>query len=123
MHIFFFGCHTAPDMSFGFVHIKNFSCAFCQTGIDQHEAFRHILMYRTLTDPKLFRSLTDGSVMLYNIIRNAYRPLFNIFLHMNSPQKAFLHSMQVFTGIVLKVIYNQVKYHRIDFLLLPGFDI
>ena len=42
-------------------------------------------MYRTLTDPKLFRCLPHRRIVLYNIIRNLHGSFLNIIFQKNPP--------------------------------------
>ena len=45
MQIFFSGRQAAPDMSFGFVHIKHLPGLSCKARIDMQKAVCYILMY------------------------------------------------------------------------------
>ena len=57
--------------------------------------FCYIYMYRTLTNPKLFRSLAHSGFMFDDIICNFYCPLLNVIFHKNNPCiNCFLQSMQ-----------------------------
>ena len=85
MKVFLSRSHPAPDMPLGFVGIQNFSCFAGQGRIDLEEPFGNILMYRTLTDPKLFRSLPHSRVILYNIISNLHGSFLNIIFQKNPP--------------------------------------
>lgn len=53
--------------------------------VDLKKSFGDILMYRTLTDPKLFRSLPHSRVILYNIISNLHGSFLNIIFQKNPP--------------------------------------
>lgn len=53
--------------------------------VDLEEPFGDVLMYRTLTDPKLFRSLPHSRVILYNIISNLHGSFLNIIFQKNPP--------------------------------------
>lgn len=77
--------HPSPDVALGLVHVKHLSCFTGQGGIDLEEPFGHVLMYRTLADPKLLRRLPHRRAVLYNIIRNLHGSLFNIIFQKNPP--------------------------------------
>ena len=66
----------------------------------------HIHMYRTLTDPKLFRCLPHRRIILYYIYGNLHGPLLNIILQKNPPANI------VFTMYAggLKVIQRRVRF-------------
>ena len=78
--IFFFCRHTATYMSFRFIYIENFSCLSRQVRIYLFKAVSDVFMYRTLTHPKLFRSLPDRRVVLNNIRGNVDCSFFDIIL-------------------------------------------
>ena len=80
MQIFFPGRQAAPDMPLGLVHVQNSPGLSRETGIDMQQTLRHILVYRTLTNPELLRRLTHRRIVFYDIIRNVYRAFFDIIL-------------------------------------------
>lgn len=80
MQIFFSGRQAAPDMSFGFVHIKHLPGLSCKARIDMQKAVCYILMYRTLTDSKFLRCLPHCRIVFNDIIRYIYRSFFDIIL-------------------------------------------
>ena len=73
--------HPSPDVALGLV----LACFTGKGGIDLEEPFGHVLMYRTLADPKLLRRLPHRRAVLYNIIRNLHGSLFNIIFQKNPP--------------------------------------
>ena len=77
--------HPSPDMPFRLVHIQDFARFSRQGGVDLEEPFGDVLMYRTLTDPKLLRRLPHRRAVLYNIICNLHGSLFNIIFQKNPP--------------------------------------
>lgn len=77
--------HPSPDVALGLVHVKHLSCFTGQGGIDLEEPFGHVLMYRTLADPKPLRRLPHRRAVLYNIICNLHGSLFNIIFQKNPP--------------------------------------
>ena len=80
MQILFSRRQAAPDMSFGFVHIKHLPGLSCKARIDMQKAVCHILMYRTLTDSKFLRCLSHCRIVFNDIIRYIYRSFFDIIL-------------------------------------------
>ena len=85
MQIFFFRCHSSPDMALGFVDIANLSCLRCQRRIDLDDSLCYILMYGTLTNSKLFCGLTHSGIVLNDIICDIYDSLLDITFHKKSP--------------------------------------
>ena len=83
--IFLSRCHPAPDVTLRLVCVEDFAGLAGKGGVDLEEAFGDILMYRTLTDPKLFRSLPHSRVILYNIISNLHGSFLNIIFQKNPP--------------------------------------
>ncbi len=77
--------HPAPDMPLRFIHIQHLPRFPGQGGIDLEEPFGNILMYRTLTDPKLLRCLPHRRAVFYNIICNLHGSLLNIIFQKNPP--------------------------------------
>ena len=77
--------HPSPDMPLRLVHIQDFARLSRQCGVDLEEPFGNILMYRTLTDPKLLCRLSHSSTIFYNIICNLHGSLFNIIFQKNPP--------------------------------------
>ena len=70
MQIFLSRSHPAPDMPLRLVRIQHLAGFTGKGRIDLEEPFGDILMYRTLTDPKLLRRLPHSRVIFYNIISN-----------------------------------------------------
>ena len=97
--IFFLRCHPAPDVTLRFVHVQYLSCFLCQRRIDLHQSLRYVLMYRTLTDPKLFRRLPYRRIVFNNIVGNIDCAFLDIIFQRKSPQNTFLHCMKYFEGI------------------------
>ena len=64
------------------------------TLLSQTVLFYHYHMYGTLAYSKLLRCLAHCRFMLNNIIRNLYRPLFNIIFHIKPLHSLFLQCMQ-----------------------------
>ena len=77
--------HPSPDMPLRLVHIQDFARLSRQGGVDLEEPLGNILMYRTLTDPKLLCRLSHSSAIFYNIICNLHGSLFNIIFQKNPP--------------------------------------
>ena len=53
--------------------------------VDLEKAVGNVLVHRTLTDPKLLRSLPHSRIILYNIYGNLHGPLLNIILQKTPP--------------------------------------
>ena len=85
MQIFFSRSHPAPDVTLRLVCVEDFAGLAGKGGVDLEEALGDVLMYRTLTDPKLFRSLPHSRVILYNIISNLHGSFLNIIFQKNPP--------------------------------------
>ena len=77
--------HPSPDMPLRLVHIQDFARLSRQGGVDLEEPLGNILMYRTLTDPKLLRRLPHSRVILYNIISNLHGSFLNVIFQKNPP--------------------------------------
>ena len=77
--------HPSPDVALGLVHVKHLSCFTGQGGIDLEEPFGHVLMYRTLADPKLLRRLPHSRVILNYIISNLHGSFLNVIFQKNPP--------------------------------------
>ena len=85
MQILLSRSHPSPDMPLRLIHIQHLSRFSRQGWVDLEEPFGDILMYRTLTDPKLLCRLSHSSTIFYNIIRNLHGSLFNIIFQKNPP--------------------------------------
>lgn len=85
MKIFLSRRHPAPDMPLGFVSVKHLAGFTGKGRVDLEEPFGDIFMYRTLTDPKLFRRLPHSRVIFYNIISNLHGSFLNIIFQKNPP--------------------------------------
>ena len=85
MKIFLSRSHPAPDMPLGFVSVKHLAGFTGKGRVDLEEPFGDILMYRTLTDPKLLRRLPHSRVIFYNIISNLHGSFLNIIFQKNPP--------------------------------------
>ena len=77
--------HPAPDMPLRFIHVQHLPRFPGQGGIDLEEPLSDILMYRTLTDPKLLRCLSYRRTIFYDIIRNLHGSFLNIIFQKNPP--------------------------------------
>lgn len=76
--VFLFCCHPATDMTLRFVNIKNHTCLGCKGWIDMFQAICHVLMYCTFADPEFLRRLPYRRIVVYDVIGNGHRPLFDI---------------------------------------------
>lgn len=85
MQIFLSRSHPAPDMPLRLVRIQHLAGFTGKGRIDLEEPFGDILMYRTLTDPKLLRRLPHSRVIFYNIISNLHGSFLNIIFQKNPP--------------------------------------
>lgn len=85
MGILFLGGHPPADMALRLIHIQHLSGLRCQRTVDLRQAFCHIFMYRTLTDPEFFRRLANGCILLHNVISYLQSPFFNITFHRQIP--------------------------------------
>ena len=94
MEIFFPGSDTSPDMSLLLVYIQYLANFYGQSRIDHFQAFYAILMYRTLTDPEFLSCLPHRSLCFNNISCDLNCTFFNIILHCQAPEDAFLQCMQ-----------------------------
>ena len=72
-------------MALGLIHIQNFPRFPRQGRIDLEEPLGDILMYRTLTDPKLLRRLPHSRVILNYIISNLHGSFLNVIFQKNPP--------------------------------------
>ena len=104
MKIFFSRCQSPTDMTLRLIDIKNFPCLLGKRRIHLHKALGDVFMYRTLANPKMFRSLTHSGVIVNNISGNLHGSFFNITFQKNPLQCLLLHCMQ---GIfVYTISYN-----------------
>ena len=95
VQIFLPGSKSAADMPFLLVHIKHLPDTMRKVRVDLFQTVGAVFMYRTLTNPKLFRSLAHSGFMFDDIICNFYCPLLNVIFHKNNPCiNCFLQSMQ-----------------------------
>ena len=85
MQIFLSRSHPAPDMPLRLVRIQHLAGFTGKGRVDLEEPFGDILMYRTLTDPKLLRRLPHSRVIFYNIISNLHGSFLNIIFQKNPP--------------------------------------
>lgn len=102
MQIFFFCRKTSPYMTFWFVDVQYFSGTFCEGRIYFRKTFCNIFMHRTFADPKLFRCLTHGCIVINNIFCYLNSSFLNITFQKNPLRYLFLHCMQ---GIFLLCHY------------------
>ena len=103
----FFSCrHSTPDMPLRLVCVKDLARFAGKRWIDLEKAVGNVLMYRTLTDPKLLRCLPHRRIILYYIYGNLHGPLLNIILQKTPPANI------VFTMYAggLKVIQRHVRF-------------
>lgn len=70
--------HPAPDVPLGFIHIQNLSDFLCQRGVNGLNSLRTILVRCRLTDPEFLRRLPHRRIIVYNILGDFNRPLFDI---------------------------------------------
>ncbi len=77
--------HPSPDVPLRLIHIQHLTCFPGQGWINLKEPFGDILMYRTLTDPKLLRCLPHRRAIFYDIIRNLHGSFLNIIFQKNPP--------------------------------------
>lgn len=96
MEIFFPGSDTSPDMSLLLVYIQYLANFYGQSRIDHFQAFCAILMYRTLTDSEFLSCLPHRSLCFNNISCDLNCTFFNIILHCQAPEDAFLQCMRRF---------------------------
>ena len=94
MCIFFFGCHSATNMTFRLVHINHLSGFRCKSGINLRQPLGNILMYSTFTNAKTLRSLPHGGIVFNDIICDFHSAFFNICFQKNTPAYLFVQSMQ-----------------------------
>lgn len=85
MKIFLSRSHPAPDMPLRLIHVQYLPRFPGKGWVDLKKSFGDILMYRTLTDPKLFRRLPHSRVIFYNIISNLHGSFLNIIFQKNPP--------------------------------------
>ena len=72
-------------MPLRFIHIQHLPRFPGQGRIDLEEPLGDILMYRTLTDPKLLRRLPHSRVILNYIISNLHGSFLNVIFQKNPP--------------------------------------
>ena len=80
MQIFLPGSHSAPDVPFRFVNVQHHTGLPGKRRVDVPKTLRHILMHRTFTDSKFFRSLAHSRIVVDDVIVNSYCALLNIIL-------------------------------------------
>lgn len=80
----------SPDMPLRFVQVQHLPGLHGQGGIDLHETFCHVLMYRALADTKGLRRLSHRGIIVDDIVGNADGTLFDIILQRNTPVGYFL---------------------------------
>lgn len=88
MQVFFLRGHPAPDVPLLLIDVQHPSGPGRQIAVDLHEAFCHILMYRTFAYPEPFCRLPHCRICLNDIIRNLNCPFFYIFFQGKSPEHA-----------------------------------
>lgn len=93
-------------MTFRLVRVQHLAGLAGKGRVDQEKAVGDVLMHRTLTDSKLFRSLPHSRIILYYIYGNFHSPLLNIILQKTPPANI------VFTMYAggLKVIQRPAAY-------------
>ena len=83
--IFFLCSHTASDVTLRLVDVKHLSCFPCKRVVNGGQPFCYILMYRGFAHAERFGCLSDGCIVLHDIICNTDRSFFNIFFQRKSP--------------------------------------
>lgn len=89
MQIFLFRCHSSTNMPLRLIYIQHLPCPVGKRGINLHQPFCDILMYRTLTHSKCFCSLSYRCIMLNNITCNIHGTFFNISLQLSPSYMLF----------------------------------
>ena len=90
VQIFLLRGKPSSDMAFGLVQVQHLPGLRRQGGIDLHETFGHVLMYRALADTKGLRRLSHRGIIVDDIVGNADGTLFDIILQRNTPVGYFL---------------------------------
>lgn len=82
--------HSAPDMTFGLIHIQNLSGFFRQRRIDVGQPVRHIFVYRRFRNSELLCCLTYCGIILNNVSGDFYRSFFYISFQGITPVNLFI---------------------------------
>ena len=71
---------SAANMALGFVDLQHLFHLLVQYRMKFGKPFAQIFMYRTFADTELFGGSADGGPVLYNVLSQAYGPLFDVSL-------------------------------------------
>ena len=93
MQVLLPGGKSPADMSFFFIHIQNLTCLTRKRRVDLTQPVCHILMHRTLADPKLFCRLTYRCFCFYYVMCNLHCTLFDIILQRKIPRRHRFYSV------------------------------
>lgn len=93
--VFLPGGQSTANMALLLVQIQDFAHLCGKGWADGGEAFGDVFMYRTLTDPELFRRIPHRCSILNNIIRYPKYTLFYVIFQGISPEMLFLQCMRV----------------------------
>ena len=111
MQILFPCCHPAPDVPLGLVRVQHLAGLPGQGRVNLEEPFGDVLMYRTLTDPKLLRCLPHRRAVFYNIICNLHGSLLNIIFQKNPPAN-IVFTMYAGGKSLIHVLENMIIHNQ-----------
>ena len=89
MLIFFPSGQAPADVPLGFIYVQNDSRLGGKGRIDMFKPIRNVLVYCGLGNSKPFRRLSYRRIVVYNVIGDGHRPLFDIFFQGVPPETLF----------------------------------
>lgn len=106
--VFFFGGQSSPYMPLTFILLQNISYHSKQGRINMWKPFRNIFMYGTLTDSKLFCTISDSCLIVNYVFRTFQYSLFNICFQKNLCIKHTLYILcrRIFCYTLWMVMYR-----------------
>ena len=111
MQILFPCCHPAPDVPLRLVRVQHLAGLAGKGRVDLEKAVGNVLVHRTLTDPKLLRSLPHRRIILYYIYGNLHGPLLNIILQ-KTPPANIVFTMYAGGKSLIHVLENMIIHNQ-----------
>ena len=78
MKVFFFRCHTAPNMAFCLIDLQHPPHRLCQFRVDLLHPVCDVFMYGGFADAKFLCCLPHGGIGVDHKLSHCHRPFFNI---------------------------------------------
>lgn len=103
--------HPSSDMPLRLIHVQHLPCLPGKRRVNLEEPLGNILMYRTLTDPKLLRCLPHRRAVFYNIICNLHGSLLNIIFQKNPPAN-IVFTMYAGGKSLIHVLENMIIHNQ-----------